>query len=178
MADKHFPNQKQYLADLRMGQLSEANTLQVLKKILGQDIRKSKKPYAVLDYYSSCYKTKAEVKGRRNSKYKYPTTMIGENKIKEAQRLLEKGYEVFFFFDFTDKLCYFKISELDTLRSFLKMGGTYKRGLREWKLYRWVNVNDLTDISNYDEPIYYNKTKKKFFIKKQNKTPKNEKIIV
>ena len=85
--------------------------------------------------------------------------MIGENKIKEAERLLSNGWEVFFLFDFTDKLCYFKISELKNLRSTLKMGGTYRRGLREWKLYRWVNVDDLTIYDNL--PIDYMKTKRK-----------------
>ena len=176
MADKYFPKQDKYLADLAMGEASETNTLITIKKLLGQDIRKSKKPYAVLDFYSNKYRVKAEVKGRRNSKQKYPTTMLGENKIEEALRLAKKGYEVFFFFDFTDKLCFFKISDLDKLRSYKKMGGTYRRGLREWKLYRWINVNDLTDVLNYDEPICYTKTKKQRFIIKKKET-ENKKVL-
>lgn len=154
-----MPNQDNYDADIKFGMDSEAKTLAILKVALGEHMRKSKKQYAIIDFFSNKYKVKAEVKGRRNTHQYYPTTMIGENKIKEAERLLSNGWEVFFLFDFTDKLCYFKISELKNLRSTLKMGGTYRRGLREWKLYRWVNVDDLTIYDNL--PIDYMKTKRK-----------------
>tara|TARA_R110002012_G_scaffold322066_1_gene554456 strand:- start:7273 stop:7791 length:519 start_codon:yes stop_codon:yes gene_type:complete len=168
--NKKMPNQDAYNADQQMGIKSEANTLAVLKKCLGEHIRKSKKEYAVLDFYSTRYKLKAEVKGRRNKHLHYDTTMIGENKILEAERLQESGYETIFFFDFTDKLCYFKFSDFEKLRSHKKMGGTWRRGLREWKLYRYINVNDLTE---YDVcsmlPIDYIKTKRKIQKKQKEK---------
>ena len=162
-----MPNQAKYDADQKMGIKSECKTLGILKKSLGTHIRKSKKEFAVIDFYSNKYKVKAEVKGRRNTQYHYPTTMIGENKIKEAQRLMANGWEVFFFFDFTDKLCYFKITDLQNIRSSLKMGGTWRRGLREWKLYRWIDVRDL--IVHTDLPIDYIKTER---VKKTKQTNK------
>ena len=153
-----YPNKKAYFADVNFGIKSEGKSLLKIQKLLGKNIRKSSNNYAILDFYSKEWKVKAEVKGRRNTKFAFDTTMIGENKIKEAQRLHKKGYEVFFFFDYTDKLSYFKISDLANIRSSLKYGGTTRRGIRERKMYRWVDVRDLTDIDNY-EPIQYNKTK-------------------
>jgi len=156
---RKYPNRRQYLQDQKFGVAVEKSTLSIIKQIMGEHMRQDKDKYACLDYYSSLFKVKAECKARRNSKDKYPTTMVGENKMVEAERLSLIGYEVLFFFNFTDGLYYFKYSNLKKIRSHKKMGGTYSRGLREMKLYRYINVNDLQKV-DITEPIHYMKTKR------------------
>ena len=161
--------QENYNADLKFGVKSETKVLKILKNCLGEHIKKSRKQYSILDFFSNKYKVKAEVKGRRNTKDYYPTTMIGENKILEAERLVKAGYEVFIFFDFTDKLCYFKMTEFNKLRSYKNMGGTLRRGIKDKKLYRYINIDDLTD---YDPavPIDYIKTERRVSWKENKKS--------
>ena len=59
-----------------------------------------------------------ELKSRNNNYNKYPTTMIGYNKIKKA---LELNEDVYFIFNFTDGLYYYKFDrdkELEIKRNY------------------------------------------------------------
>jgi hypothetical protein len=155
-----YPNMKEYCEDQLLGKAKELSTFDIIKKVMGTHMRCSSDKYACLDYFSTIYKVKGECKARRNTHKKYSTTMVGENKIIEAERLKKKGYEVIFFFNFTDGLYYFKYSNFDNIRSHKKIGGTYRRGLREMKMYRYINVYDLIKV-DVNCPIDYIKTKRK-----------------
>ena len=164
-----YPNQKAYDEDQILGRVKEQSTFDCVKLLLGGHMRCSKDKYACLDYYSTTFKIKGECKARRNKKDTYPTTMVGENKIIEAERLSQKGYEVIFFFNFTDGLYYFKYSDFSKIDSHKKIGGTYRRGLREMKMYRYINVDNLTK-AELNCPIQYIKTLRK------KKSKKNVKV--
>lgn len=173
---KKYKNLNEYKADILMGMESERQTLNVIQLLLDDTtIEKSPNKFAVLDFYSKRNRTKCEVKGRRNTKDAYPTTMLGTNKTDEAKSLSKKGYTILFFFDFKDGLYYFDYKDWDTITNdkeyVKKMGGTYRRGLREWKSYNYIPVSCLKKCVFGTGSIAYTKTKRKFV--KRNKKVKN-----
>ena len=173
---KKYTNLKEYKEDVLMGMESERQTLQVIQLLLNDTtITKSPNKFAVLDFFSKKYRTKCEVKGRRNNYSTYPTTMLGSNKTDEAKSLYKKGYTILFFFDFKDGLYYFDYKDWETITNhkeyIKKMGGTYRRGLREWKCYNYIPVSCLTKCEFGTGSIVYTKTKRRFV--KKNKKIKN-----
>ena len=90
-----------------------------------------------------------ELKTRRNNKDAYPDTMVGYNKIKEA----EEDVSVFkyrFYFIFTDGTYYWDFVR-DNYR--ISMGGRRDRGRPEFKEYAYIDVSQLTllttEINSY-----------------------------
>jgi len=144
----------QYKLDLVFGEKSEKNTLESLKLLLGDDsLGYYNNKYSVLDFCSEKYKLICEVKGRRISSRQYSTTMIGCNKIKLANKKFKKGYTILFFFDFTDGLFFFDYKDFDSISKHklykLKMGGTYKRGLKEMKMHCYIPITRLSKVEKY-----------------------------
>ena len=84
-----------------------------------------------------------EVKRRRNTKHKYPTTMVGENKLVKGFELQAAGYRVFFAFDFVDVLC---IWELCRGEYEVRHGGRVDREAPEIKSYCYIHTNFLLDV--------------------------------
>lgn len=158
-----YPNRKNYIQDITFGRNSETKSLIKIKKCLEDgSIKKFNNNFSVLDFKSRTHKTICEVKGRRNTKNAYPTTMIGLNKITEAIIKKEQGFQVFFFFDFKDGLYYFNMDDWDTIESHkyycCRLGGTFRRGIEESKKYCYVPVSLLKEVKK-DEVIHYIKTK-------------------
>ena len=82
-----------------------------------------------------------ELKSRNNNYNKYPTTMIGYNKIKKA---LELNEDVYFIFNFTDGLYYYKFDRDKELE--IKHGGRRDRGRPEIKDYYFIPIEILQKI--------------------------------
>lgn len=84
-----------------------------------------------------------EVKGRNNKYSKYPTTMIGHNKLL-FQHKLDKP--VRFIFKFTDGVYYYEYdkSKLDDI--IICTGGRKDRGCIEMKKYAYIDIKFLTKI--------------------------------
>ena len=85
-------------------------------------------------------KIMAEVKKRNNTKDKYPTTMVGENKFLKAKEYYDKGYDVLFCFEFTDGIYYYEYCD-EKLE--VKLGGRRDRDRPEFKNYVYIPVNKL-----------------------------------
>ena len=156
-----YPNKKNYMSDVRFGIQSETKTLKKIRMALEDEtIKKYSHNYSVLDFHSTKNKTICEVKGRRNKKNAYPTTMVGLNKIKEAKIKKENGFDIFFFFDFKDGLYYFSMEDWETIESHkyyqCREGGTYRRGVAEIKMYCYIPVSLLKKVDA--EVIHYIKT--------------------
>ena len=82
-----------------------------------------------------------ELKSRNNNYSKYPTTMIGLNKIKKASTLQEY---VYFFFCFNDDLYYWlydKDCELE-----IKRAGRFDRGRPEINEYCFIPIELLQKV--------------------------------
>ena len=84
-----------------------------------------------------------DAKARRNTKNKYPTTMVGENKVIQGLNLMMRGYDVFFVFGFTDGNYLWKLNRDEYEVSH---GGRMDRGGPEIKSYCYVPVKYLQEI--------------------------------
>jgi len=82
-----------------------------------------------------------ELKSRNNNYNRYQTTMIGYNKIKKA---LELNEDVYFVFNFTDGLYYYKFDRDKELE--IKQGGRFDRGIPEIKDYYFIPIEILKEI--------------------------------
>jgi len=82
-----------------------------------------------------------EVKTRNVKHNKYPTTMVGQNKI-EAANLSDR--DVYFIFGFTDGNYYFKYNRNVNSGLSVSIGGRNDRGREEYKPYCWIPINMLT----------------------------------
>ena len=65
--------------------------------------------WKVLDYVDYKNKKCIELKSRRIHKYQYETIMIGKNKYIKSRKMMMKGYEAFFLFKFTDRICIYPV---------------------------------------------------------------------
>lgn len=101
---------------------------------------KRTKEFSIFDLRDEHLKIMAEVKKRNNTKDKYPTTMVGENKFLRAKEYNEKGYDVIFCFEFTDGIYYYEYcgEKLE-----VKLGGRRDRDRPEFKNYVYIPVNKL-----------------------------------
>jgi len=109
-----------------------------------------------------------ELKSRRNKVDDFWDTMIGENKLIEARKMMEEGYKVYFFFLFTGKggnerelyffdteKCRYDLYKNKGLNCKIEDAGTTKRGKREIKPHLFIpyrllhNVKDYIDIMEY-----------------------------
>lgn len=112
------------------------------------------KGWSVLDYTNIEEKIIIELKGRRCEKYTYDTTIIGYNKYLKARKLMGKGYKVFFFFSFSDRLCFYEVPTIlpDIIK--IKDAGTSRRGKAEYKKHLYIPtlmLYDVIDFPNYSK---------------------------
>tara|TARA_R110000765_G_scaffold244996_4_gene347195 strand:+ start:907 stop:1320 length:414 start_codon:yes stop_codon:yes gene_type:complete len=125
--------------DLRYGLNKEKELQSQIETITGDLVK--------LDHYNpfdfkgiNCF---VELKSRRNEYSKYPTTMVGMNKIKKARQLIEDDNLIYFCFNFTDGLYYWLYTENIGIE---KKGGRWDRGKQEIKDYFYLPIEYLTKI--------------------------------
>ena len=130
-----------YKADQVFGIEQEATHLPIITKFLNVDLKKTKR-YFVFDYEApNIY---IELKSRRNAKAQYPTTLVGKNKLDYAKTC---GRDVFFFFNFTDGLYYWKYDDAligDKVK--IAKGGRFDRGRPEVKEYGYIDIDLLVKV--------------------------------
>lgn len=124
--------------DYDFGTNSECLLLPTLQGLWGSDLEYSTDKYATIDFTSNTHLV--ELKTRRNSFNKYPTTMIGKNKIDYLLKNEKKGIVVF---KFTDGLYYLEITT-DNINKFgLEEGGRSDRGYDERQMYYYIPTKML-----------------------------------
>jgi hypothetical protein len=128
-------------ADRLLGNATEKELLPVLSKYFNLSLTPTER-YFVFDYISAT--TYIELKTRRTPKAQFPTTLIGKNKIDYADTC---GKDVYFVFNFSDKLCYWKYDRND-IGDKVKFGrgGRFDRGRPEVKDYAYISTDLLIDI--------------------------------
>jgi len=125
--------------DIKDGNIAEKETLPIIEAFFGEKLHKNTFRYAVIDFEN---KSKlVELKNRNVKKNKYDTTMIGSNKIKYASNSNKESY---FFFKFTDALCYYKLNKNDEF--YESIGGRCDRGKPEYKQYIYIDIKLLIEI--------------------------------
>jgi len=131
--------------DLKFGENQEDLTKENLEKYIGSPLVKQPNN-SIFDYFSEEDKIYIELKTRRNTKNKYPTTMVGYNKIVEANKLIKEGYKIYFAFKYTDNLCFYKYTDENT--DWIQKGGRFDRGRAEIKQYYFIPTSSLSDFSS------------------------------
>lgn len=134
--------------DIQAGKIAELNVLPKLNAYFGCNVTKTKGTYSLFDFEhrGDERKFKIELKSRRNKLKTYPTTMVGYNKIQEGMKLIEKGYEIYFCFQFTDGLYIYQLHENSDADYSTQQGGRWDRGKAEIKKYAYIDVDKLTEI--------------------------------
>jgi len=114
---------------------NEEKVLNYLNKDLEDKFIKEEWKWSRFDYYNNS--TKIELKSRSCSKDKYPTTIVGYNKIKWAEK--EPDFKYIFYFLFSDGLYYWELCDN------YKVG---KGGIQRNKDYAFINKDDLILATN------------------------------
>ena len=91
--------------DIEMGNKNESETIDIIDKTLETTLIKDEDKFSIFDWHNKDKTIFVELKSRRLYKDKYPTTMIGTNKIKFCNDTTKSYY---FFFKFFDGLYYIK----------------------------------------------------------------------
>ena len=124
--------------DLSFGNNQENLLLDLLKTYFNTNIIKSNIKNSWYDYY--CENNYYELKSRKFNLNKYPTTMIGANKIMKAS---EVKADVYFIFNFVDKVGYIKYDPILFNTFEIKNGGRFDRGRIELNKYYYIPVKHL-----------------------------------
>ena len=132
-------NQKQQ-DDILYGEMEEDRLIDILNEKWNTNIKKLPSNHP-LDFISGDGSFYIEIKARRNNYNKYPTTMIGYNKIKYAQYSNKK---VFFLFSFNDGMYQYEYNKNDKLIK--APGGRWDRGRSEVTDYIYIPIEKLVKI--------------------------------
>lgn len=97
--------------DLKFGFNKEKEILPIFNEFFNCNAVITSDKYAIFDYHDEEKKIYGELKSRRTKKYQYETIIIGYNKIKEGLKKIDEGYDVYFLWCFTNKLCYYKLTK-------------------------------------------------------------------
>lgn len=129
------------MTDEIYGLQKEVELFSKLKDIHGDTLKKTQNKYASFDFEND--KCVLELKSRRNTKDKYPTTMVGFNKILKAHN---EDRDVYFYFNFTDGLYRWKYNP-DEANNFPQgRGGRRDRGCVEENTYLYIPVKKLVSV--------------------------------
>eukprot|EP01045_Picozoa_sp_COSAG04_P007197 COSAG04_NODE_370_length_15729_cov_5.743506_10_plen_215_part_00 len=149
-------NNKTMGTDLDYGNQGEQRVFDRLQRLFGPLEHLSKDdPFNEFDFKNDNFYI--EVKSRRNTKHKYPTTMVGENKVIKGFELQLAGFRVFFVFDFVDRMC---LWELNRDEYEVRHGGRWDRGKPEIKSYCYIPIKYLMDVKEDADQIAAERTEK------------------
>ncbi len=128
--------------DYLYGVQKQKEILSILRDHFGNDLKETIGRWKKYDFYSD--KSIFELKSRKNTKTRYPTTLLTCNKV-----VSESGKDLIFLFNFTDELCYIKYDE--------KVFSTFERRLFsrinesfDEKDYFYIPIERLTTIKKYE----------------------------
>ena len=125
---------------------NDAESVKLVKELLDTKLNcklKRTKEFNLFDLRDNTNKIIVEVKERNNTKNKYPTTMIGENKYIKAKDYFDRSYKVLFVFKFTDGIYYYEYCNEDLP---VKIGGRCDRGKPEYKNYVYIDIKKLKNL--------------------------------
>jgi len=126
--------------DIAFGLTSENEMISILNAKFNTNVRQLEK-YNVFDFET---KTRLiELKSRKNLSTKYPTTMIGDNKIIEAEKQNKK---VYFVFKFTDSIKYIRYNKSLFDKFQRRVGGRSDRNCIESNTYCYIRIGELKDL--------------------------------
>tara|TARA_R100001440_G_scaffold74807_1_gene100686 strand:+ start:830 stop:1264 length:435 start_codon:yes stop_codon:yes gene_type:complete len=96
-----------------------------IDSFFGCDFQRKDDIYDILDFWDEDNRKIVEVKGRNVSSTAWKETIITCGKISEGLMEIEKGWEVYIFFVFTDKTMYLKLDPNDCDFNIKRTGTRY-----------------------------------------------------
>lgn len=108
-------------------------------------LEKITNPYHPFDFKTADDSTFVELKARTFAHDKYPTTMVGQNKVDCARLSPSKTY--YFAFSFTDGLYWIRYDPVLFKTFPVKQGGRTDRGRAEVSLYCYIPIQHLTPLT-------------------------------
>lgn len=108
-------------------------------------LEKITNPYHPFDFKTADDTTFLELKARTFQHDKYPTTMVGQNKVDCAKLNPDKTY--YFAFSFTDGLYWIRYDPALFKTFQVKQGGRYDRGRTEVSIYCYIPIDKLTRVA-------------------------------
>ncbi len=124
--------------DYMKGAQKEKQAQKIIEKHLNTTLKNTGK-FHTFDWINDEYLI--ELKSRNCKKNKYPTTMVGMNKINAGLKQIKEGKKVIFIFGFDDGYYKWNLT-LDAVYE-KKKGGRWDRGMSEIKEYAFIPVRDL-----------------------------------
>ena len=128
--------------DYLYGIQKQKEILSILRDYFGLELQETVGRWKKYDFYSD--KSIFELKSRKNTKTRYPTTLLTCNKV-----VSESGKDLIFLFNFTDELCFIKYDE--------KLFSTFERRLFsrinesfDEKEYYYIPIERLTTIKKFE----------------------------
>lgn len=131
-----MPRNVFYPNDYKFGTAQENLVLPKLRDFFKRKIERSNDPFCKFDFYDEEYNY--EMKSRKNTYNKYPTTMITEDKISNEKKLI-------LLFNFLDGL-YFIEYDKEKFDKYERQ--MFSRANEEWnkKQHLYIDIKDLTPI--------------------------------
>jgi len=129
--------------DLELGKIGEEKCLPIFREKLDKYLAKTD-TYNCMDFISPY--SNVELKTRNCNSDRYPSIMIGKNKIQYALSSKRKTYLAFNFFD---GLFYYEVkqADIDNGDVFYAMGGRKDRGIDETKEVAYIKSHLLVKLS-------------------------------
>ena len=128
------------LQDLQQGETAEQMIFNVIKNKWNIKNLKKNESFHTLDFIDE-NNNFYEIKSRNNNYNKYPTTMIGLNKIEYINK---NNLNCIFIFSFTDGNYYYQYNKEDNFE--ISKGGRNDRGRPEYKQYIFIPIEKLNKI--------------------------------
>ena len=139
---------KSLKGDIAFGKKKEDEVKPILEEKFNCELQQGSK-YATIDFFNQDKSIYIELKSRRNTYNKYPTTLLTSNKIKKIQDNTTTEY--YFVFNFTDGLYYIKYDKtvFDEIEC-----GTFQRFHRQDKdekpvEHYYIPIEKLTPLSDF-----------------------------
>jgi len=128
--------------DYLYGIQKQKEILPILRDYFGKDLEETVGRWKKYDFYSD--KSIFELKSRKNTKARYPTTLLTCNKVVSVS-----GKDLIFLFNFTDQLCYIKYDP-DLFSTFERRLFSRINESFDEKDYFYIPIERLTMIKKYE----------------------------
>ncbi len=144
--------------DRKYGDAYEVKFNKLINTWFDCPFEKERSGWGTIDFFNKDNKVAVEVKRRRINKGQFYDIIIGYNKYRAARKLMRKGYKVYFFWKFKDRLCFWNVPTI--LPDYVKIakGGTYRRGNNETSDCLYIPMDKLEDWKDFPSYIDYMET--------------------
>ena len=132
--------------DYNFGICSESEVLDKLREHFHANLEIIEYKFSLFDFQAQ--DILVELKTRKCTKNKYESTMIGCNKLIDAEKKIKDipNLKIYYVFRFTDCLTYWQFTPDKMKQLPIRKGGRNDRNKKEEGLYFYIDIKDLINI--------------------------------